>query len=212
LNQFQRALTCITLLAVTAFIGVGALTTVAVKLQLVTPSAALCKAKFWVHQECGITARNTESETVTENGSAMEDIAQRLPENVQAEQTRENSTPAAAQQETAVKETHYNVASAQAALPESAAVLATPAAVAAGTEPLQSFATDAPPSKQPIARRVTKQPNRNALGTRNNQQKSKLVTRETLRDVSVNSSDGMQRRIDIHPTSLQDVYYYSAPR
>jgi hypothetical protein len=36
------------------------------------------------------------------------------------------------------------------------------------------------------------------------------VARDTLHDVPVNIPDGTQRRIDVRPTSLQDVYYYSA--
>jgi hypothetical protein len=32
--------------------------------------------------------------------------------------------------------------------------------------------------------------------------------RDTLHDVPVNIPDGTQRRIDVRPTSLQDVYYY----
>jgi hypothetical protein len=37
-----------------------------------------------------------------------------------------------------------------------------------------------------------------------------FVARDTLHDVPVNIPDGTQRRIDVRPTSLQDVYYYSA--
>jgi hypothetical protein len=44
-HQLMRTLTCVSLIAFTFVIGVGMLTAVAIRLQVVAPAALLCEAK-----------------------------------------------------------------------------------------------------------------------------------------------------------------------
>jgi hypothetical protein len=65
---------------------------------------------------------------------------------------------------------------------------------------------------QPPAKKTT----RDARGTKPSNEALNAVRRfqDNLRDIPVSSyaADGTQRTIVIRPTSIQDVYYYSAPR
>jgi len=64
----------------------------------------------------------------------------------------------------------------------------------------------------PAAKKTT----RDARGTKPSNEALNAVRRfqDNLRDIPVSSyaADGTQRTIVIRPTSIQDVYYYSAPR
>jgi hypothetical protein len=67
-------------------------------------------------------------------------------------------------------------------------------------------------SQPPAAKKTT----RDARGTKPSNEALNAVRRfqDNLRDIPVSSyaADGTQRTIVIRPTSIQDVYYYSAPR
>jgi hypothetical protein len=214
-HQLLRTLTCASLIAFTGVIGVGMLTAVAIKLQVVTPAALLCGVKSWLNQECGPKPENTEMETAAEVDVAptTEQPVEDSPHLIGAEPSREISEIAVAppQEEPAARETQYNVASAQTEILGSRAVLREKAS--GSEQPEQPLATEkGGASKQASGRRDRQETIRRALAKRNDQRRLNVVARETLHDVPVNISDRTQRRIDIRPTSLQDVYYYSAPR
>jgi hypothetical protein len=216
-HQLLRTLTCASLIAFTGVIGVGMLTAVAIKLQVVTPAALLCGVKSWLNQECGPKPESTEVETAAEVAVAptTEQPVEDSPHLTGAEPSREIFEIAVAppQEESGARETQYNVASAQTEVLGSRDVLREKSMAGGSEQPEQPLATEkGGASKQASGRPARQETVRRALAKRNDQRRLNVVARETLHDVPVNISDGTQRRIDIRPTSLQDVYYYSAPR
>jgi hypothetical protein len=207
MHQLLRALTCASLIAFAAVIGVGMLTAVAIKFQVVSPVALLCEAKSWLNQECGPEPDSMEVETAAE--LAVEQPA------AGAEPSRQISEMAVAppQEEPGARETHYNVASAQTEVLGNRALVDEKSTAHTSEQPDQPLATEnAEASKQNSRRPGRQETVRSTVAKRNDQRRSNVVARETLRDVRVNIPDGTQRRIEIRPTSLQDVYYYSATR
>ena len=132
------------------------------------------------------------------------------PQLIGAEQSREISAVALPQEKSAAGETQYNVASAQTEVFGSGAFVGEKS-TASSLQPLATEKAGAT-SKRASARPTRQETVRRPQAKRNDPRRSNVVARDTLHDVPVNISDGMQRRIDIRPTSLQDVYYYSARR
>lgn len=190
-HQLVRTLTCVSLIAFTFVIGVGMLTAVAIRLQVVAPAALLCEAKSRLNQKCGPSQESKEVATAAEI-VAVPTTEQRMegsPQLIGADQSQEISvtTVAPPQERPEAKETQYNVASAQ--------------TEESGSGPFvgaKTVASDLDQAEQPLATEKADA----AL--------KPFVARDTLHDVPVNIPDGTQRRIDVRPTSLQDVYYYSA--
>lgn len=215
-HQLMRTLTCVSLIAVTFVIAVGMLTAVAIRLQVVAPAALLCEAKSRLNQKCGPSQESKEVATAAEI-VAVPTTEQRMegsPQLIGADQSQEISvtTVAPPQERPEAKVTQYNVASAQ--------------TEESGSGPFvgaKTVASDLDQAEQPLAtekadaalkpsspRSARKETLRRPQAKRNDPRRSTIVARDTLHDVSVNIPDGTQRRIDVRPTSLQDVYYYSA--
>jgi len=217
-HQLLRALTCASLIAFTGLIGVGILAAVAIKFQVVTPAALLCEAKSWLNQECGPEQESTGVGT-----------AAKVPAVPTTEQARDRGSPHSTGAESSLKiseiaveptqgdsganETRYDLASAQTEVLGSRAVVPEKSMATDSERPKQSIASEKNGvSKRTAGRPARQKTGRDAQAKRNDQRTSNVVARETLYDVSVNVSDGTQRWIDIRPTSLQDVYYYSVRR
>jgi hypothetical protein len=138
------------------------------------------------------------------------------PQLIAAEQNREISVTAVAppQEKSEAKETQYNVVSAQTEVSGSRAFVDAKAVVSGLDQAERSLAAkkaDAalkPPSPRPTRQETLRRPH----GKKHDTRRSSVVARDTLHNVPVNIPDGTQRRIDVRPTSLQDVYYYSARR
>lgn len=215
-HQLLRALTGASLIAFTGVIGVGMLSAVAIKLQVVTPAALLCEAKSWLNQKCGPRQESTEVETAAEVVAVptTEQPVEGSPQLTGAEQSREISAVALPQEKSAAGETQYNVASAQTEVFGSGAFVGEKSTASSLDQPEQPLATEKADatSKRASARPARQETVRRPQAKRNDPRRSNVVARDTLHDVPVNISDGIQRRIDIRPTSLQDVYYYSARR
>jgi hypothetical protein len=185
------------------------LTAVAIKLQVVSPVALLCEAKSWLNQECGPEPESMEVEMAAELA-----VEQPVDDLTGAEPSRQISEMAVAppQEEPGARETQYNVASAQTEVLGNPALVDEKSTAHASEQPEQPLAAEnAEASKQASGRPGRQETVRRSVAKRN-QRRANVVARETLRDVPVNIPDGTQRRIEIRPTSLQDVYYYSATR
>jgi hypothetical protein len=115
-HQLVRTLTCVSLIAFTFVIGVGMLTAVAIRLQVVAPAALLCEAKSRLNQKCGPSQESKEVATAAEI-VAVPTTEQRM-EVASAHRGRpepgdfgdNRRTP---QERPEAKETQYSVASAQ---------------------------------------------------------------------------------------------------
>jgi len=198
-------------------IGVGMLTVAAIKLRVVTPVVLLCQAKSWLNQECAPKPESTEADTAAE--LALEQLIDDSSHLAEAEPSPQVTEMAVAPKEeepeaAEARENQYNVASAQTEVVlGSRAVLRATSGASGSEQPEQPLATEnGKASKHASGRPARHETVRRTMTKRNNQRRSNVVARETLRDIPVDIPDGTQRRIDIRPTSLQDVYYYSATR
>ena len=216
MHQLLRPLICASLIVFTGVIGVGMLTVAAIKLRVVTPVVLLCQAKSWLNQECAPKPESTEADTAPElaleqridDSSHLAD-AEPSPQLTEMAVAPKEEEPEAAE----ARENQYNVASAQTEVLGSRAVLRATSAASGSEQPEQPLATEhGKASKHASGRPARHETVRRTMTKRNHQSRSNVVARETLRDIPVDIPDGTQRRIDIRPTSLQDVYYYSATR
>jgi hypothetical protein len=216
-HQLVHILACVSLIAFTVVIGTGMLTAVAIGLQVIAPAALLCEAKSWLNQKCGPRQESTEVETAAEVVAVpmTEQPVQGSPQLIGAEQSREISvtTVALPQERSEARETQYNAASAQTEVSGSGVVgsKSITSDLDRAEQPLATEEADAV-SKRPSPRPAGQETLRRPQAKRSDPRRSTVIARDTLHDVPVNISDGTQRRIDIRPTSLQDVYYYSARR
>jgi len=215
-HQLMRTLTCVSLIAFTFVIGVGMLTAVAIRLQVVAPAALLCEAKSRLNQKCGPSQESKEVATAAEI-VAVPTTEQRMegsPQLIGADQSQEISvtTVAPSQERPEAKETQYSVASAQTEEFGSGPFVGAKAVASDLDQAERPLATEKADAalKPPSPRSARKETLRRLQAKRNDPRRSTVVVRDTLHDVPVNIPDGTQRRIDVRPTSLQDVYYYSA--
>jgi hypothetical protein len=202
-HPLVRTVICVSLIAFTVVIGVGVLTAGAIRLQGVAPTAPLCEAKSWLNQKCRPSQESTEVKTAEVVAPPKtEQSVEGSPQLIAAEQNREISVTAEA------KETQYNVVSAQ----TSRAFVDAKAVVSGLDQPERPLATKkADAALKPLSPPPTRQEAlRRPHAKKNDTRRSSVVARDTLYNVPVNIPDGTQRRIDVRPTSLQDVYYYSA--
>jgi hypothetical protein len=192
------------------------LTAVAIRLQVVAPAALLCEAKSRLNQKCGPSQESKEVATAAEI-VAVPTTEQRMegsPQLIGADQSQEISvtTVAPPQERPEAKETQYNVASAQTEESGSGPFVGAKTVASDLDQAEQPLATEKADAalKLPSPRSAQKETLRRLQAKRNDPRRSTVVARDTLHDVPVNIPDGTQRRIDVRPTSLQDVYYYSA--
>ena len=214
MQQHLRTLTCASLIAFTAMIGVGMPTAVAIRLQFL-PAMPFCGAKYWLNQKCAPKQESIEVKAAAEvvvaptTGQSGMDSPQLLG----AEPNGGISAVAALPEEkSGVTDATYGVASAQTGVFESAASVDEKPITTGVEQPEQPLATE---KADATSKRVSARPapqTRRAQAKPHDPRRSSVVARQTLNDVPVNIPDGTQRRIDIRPTSLQDVYYYSARR